>query len=360
MTLTELHTANGSIQLPAFVPDGTRGVVKTLDAADLKSVHIQSVQMNVYHLMQSPGTTTIQALGGLHKMSGWDRPISTDSGGFQVYSLIRQNAKYGSLTDQGAIFRIEGRKFKLTPEKSIQLQHAYGANMLFCLDDCTHVSDTPEEQRKSVTRTIAWAKRCRKEFERLQSEKNAKPAKLLAVVQGGDDPALRRECAEALLEIGFEGFGYGGWPLDDKGHLVSEMLQLTRDLVPDDLPLHALGVGHPANVAEAARMGYTLFDSVMPTRDARNGRLYTFKVDPREAELHGRDWFKYTYLIDKKHLKVSTPISDYCDCPVCSTYSLGYVHHLFKLKDPLAPRFATLHNLRFMTQLMENLRREQR
>ncbi len=360
MALTELTTANGTVQLPAFVPDGTRGVVRTLDANDLRAAKVQQVQMNVYHLMQSPGTTTIQALGGLHKMSGWDGPISTDSGGFQVYSLIRQNAKFGSLTDQGAIFRIEGRKFKLTPEKSIQLQLAYGANVAFCLDDCTHVSDSLAEQRKSVNRSIAWAKRCRKEFDRLQSQKNAKPAKLYAVVQGGNSSELRTECAEALKEIGFEGYGYGGWPLDDDGNLVSEMLQLTRDLLPDDLPLHALGVGHPANVTAATRMGYTLFDSVMPTRDARHGRLYTFTVDPNETHLTGKDWFKYIYLTDKKHLKTATPISEYCDCPVCQTYSLGYVHHLFKIKDALAPRFATLHNLRFMTQLMENLRREQR
>src|SRR5262245_37266364 len=190
--------------------------------------------MNVFHLMQKPGSSTIQALGGLHKMADWDGPIVTDSGGFQAYSLIRQNPKFGSLTDQGIRFQPEGaeRPFQLTPEKCIQLQMAYGADILVCLDDCTHVDDSYDEQAASVARTIKWARRCKEEFERqLEMRSRARrgmqahvPAGarplLFGVVQGGGYEDLRRRCAEALLEIGFDGYGYGGWPLDKHNRLL--------------------------------------------------------------------------------------------------------------------------------------------
>lgn len=359
MTST-ISLPHGAIQLPAFLPDGTQGVVRSVDAQDLITCRIQAVQMNVYHLMQRPGSSTIQALGGLHRMSGWPRPIFTDSGGFQVYSLIHQNPKSGSITDRGATFTLEGtnRKFNLTPEKSIQLQLSYGADLLFCFDDCTHVDAPAEAQAAAVRRTILWARRCKAAFERILAEKKVAEGerpRLFGVIQGGGLPDLRRQCAEALLDIGFDGFGYGGWPLDATGNLLTEMIAYTRELVPAHLPMHALGVGHPPYVLACVGLGYQLFDSTMPTRDARHGRLYTFAVDPTTSRLTG-DWFKYVYAKDDKHIKRSEPISPYCDAPCCTQYSLGYLHHLFKLNDSLFPRLATMHNLRFMTQLMENLR----
>jgi queuine tRNA-ribosyltransferase len=174
----------------------------------------------------------------------------------------------------------------------------------------------------------------------------------VGVIQGGTSHELRRQCAEALLEIGFDGYGYGGWPLDSEGNLLEDTLAYTRELVPPEYPLHALGVGHPANVVACAQMGCTLFDSTMPTRDARHGRLYVYTVDPAElSDFQGNGWFHYLYINDDRHTKQSEPISSFCDCPCCQRYSLGYVHHLFKLNDSLYPRLATLHNLRFMTQL---------
>jgi queuine tRNA-ribosyltransferase len=359
---TTLSLPHGTLQLPIFLPDGTQGVVRSIDANDLEQCQIQAVQMNGFHLMQRPGSSTIQALGGLHQMSGWHRPIFTDSGGFQIYSLLRQNAKNGSISDKGAIFRPQGgdRRYNLTPEKSVQLQMSYGSDVVICLDDCTHVDDPVSTQQESVTRTIAWAKRCRAEFDRLVLQKKLSEGKrpfLIAVVQGGNEPDLRQKCAEALLEIGFDGYGYGGWPLDGKGNLLTEMLSLTRELIPEAFTLHALGVGHPANVVACARMGYEIFDSTMPTRDARHGRLFSFTVDPKSTHLHD-NWFEYVYIKDKKHVKNGRPISEYCNCPVCTRYSLGYLHHLFKLNDNLYPRLATIHNLRFMTLMMENLRHE--
>ncbi len=355
---------HGTLQLPAFLPDGTQGVVRTLDARDLEDVHIQAVQMNAFHLMQRPGSSTIQALGGLHQMAGWQRPIFTDSGGFQIYSLLRQNAKSGSISDRGATFRPDGsdRKFNLTPEKSVQLQLSYGSDVVICLDDCTHVDDPLAEQEKSVARTVQWAARCKAEFEKIVTQRElgeGERPSLIAVVQGGAEPSLRRHCAEQLLEIGFDGYGYGGWPLDANGNLLTEMLAYTRELIPDKFTLHALGVGHPANVVLSARMGYNIFDSTMPTRDARHGRLMIFTIDPRNDRLdEAGDFFRYIYVKDKKHVKASLPLSEFCDCLTCTRYSLGYLHHLYTLNDVLYQRLATLHNLRFMTQLMANLRQE--
>ena len=310
--------------------------------------------MNTFHLMQRPGSSTISALGGLHTMSGWQGPIITDSGGFQAYSLIQQNAKFGSLNDDGITFKPEGadRKFHLTPEKAVQLQMSYGSDVVICLDDCTHVDAADAVQELSVQRTIAWARRCKREFERLVQQKRLPPEKrplLFGVVQGGGSIELRKRCANELLEIGFDGFGYGGWPLDAQGKLLTDIIRYTRELIPTALPMHALGIGHPQHIVDCSRLGYGIFDSAMPTRDARHARLYTFA--------HGLTttfedkWFAYIYANDDKHIKNDKPISPFCDCLCCTHYSLGYLHHLFKINDTLFYRLATLHNLRFMSQL---------
>lgn len=382
---SRLQVPCGELRLPAYLPDATLGVVRSVDSVDLEACGVPAVVMNTFHLMQHPGSSTITALGGLHKMCGWTQPIITDSGGFQAYSLIRQNAKNGYINDKGITFQPENseRKFHLTPEKSVQLQLSYGADIVVCLDDCTHVDDPFETQQESVERTIDWARRCKEEFQRLVQERRRASTReirkesqdaemregasqttsipklplLFGVIQGGGFRELRRRCAEALLEIGFDGFGFGGWPLDSQGNLLTDIIAYTRELVPSELPMHALGVGHPANVVECYRIGYDLFDSAMPTRDARHGRLYVFTgeggLPPGWSE---EKWFTYLYVNDDKFIKNDGPISLYCDCLCCSRYSLGYLHHLFKINDSLFFRLATMHNLRFMVQLMERLR----
>lgn len=355
-----LQLAHGIVRLPAFLPDATLGAVRSVDATDVAQCQVQAVVMNTFHLMQRPGSSTVQALGRLHEMSGWQRPIFTDSGGFQAYSIIRQNPKYGQLTSKGITFRPDrsARKFSLTPEKAIQLQLSYGADVIFCLDDCTHVSEPADTQLASVERTIAWARRGKREFGRVLEQKGIPPAQrplLFAVIQGGRSRELRKRCAEELLEMGFDGFGYGGWPLDDEGNLLTDVIAFTRELVPIRFLVHALGIGHPDNIVACARMGYSLFDSAMPTRDARHGRLCVFTQDPTTEELTS-GWFSYVYIQDKKHIKVKSPLSHFCDCLCCTNYPLGYLHHLFKLGDGSYQRLATIHNLRFMTLLMGNLR----
>jgi queuine tRNA-ribosyltransferase len=180
---------------------------------------------------------------------------------------------------------------------------------------------------------------------------------LFAVIQGGGYRELRRQCAESLLAIGFDGYGYGGWPLDAQGHLLTEIIAYTRELVPPQFPMHALGIGHPQNVVECVALGYGLFDSAMPTRDARHGRLYTFNTEAGapNAGLEG-SWLSYIYVTDDKYIKSDQPVSSVCNCLVCANYSLGYLHHLFKIGDSLFYRLATIHNLRFMTRLTQRLR----
>jgi len=346
-----LHLPHGTLDLPAFLPDATLGVVRAVDATDLEQCGIQAVVMNTFHLMQRPGSSTIAALGGLHHMSGWPHPIVTDSGGFQAYSLIRENPGFGRLSERGLTFQPEGaaRKYQLTPEKSVQLQLAYGADVVICLDDCTHADAPPAVQEESVRRTVDWARRGKVEFARIVAQRElgegARPL-LFAVIQGGASRELRRRCAEELLAMGFDGYGYGGWPLDAHGHLLRDVLAYTRELVPAELPMHALGVGHPASVVDCWRMGYRLFDCALPTRDARHGRLYVL----------GDEGVSYVYINDQRHIKRNTPLDPECDGLCCSRYSVGYLHHLFKVGDSLFLRLATLHNLRAMTRLTARLR----
>jgi queuine tRNA-ribosyltransferase len=343
-----IHLPHGDLLVPIFLPDATRAVVRTLDSRDLEACKVEALVMSTYHLMQNPGSSTIQQLGGLHRMTSWQRPIITDSGGFQIYSLIRQNAKFGSLSNKGASFKIEGssRKHNLTPEKSIQLQMSYGADVVICLDDCTHVDDTLKAQQESVRRTIDWARRSKREYQRLCDQKkspNEEFQKIFAVIQGGGVEGLRKQCADELLEIGFDGYGFGGWPLDNQGNLLVDILGYTRSLVPRDFPVHALGVAHPANIKACYELGYDLFDGAMPTRDARHGRLYA-------------DDSSYVYILDNRYIKATDPVIVTCDCLTCTHYSLGYLHHLFKIGDSLSLRLATIHNLRFITRLVESLR----
>lgn len=378
--MTHLPTPHGVLALPAFLPDATRAVVRSIDAADLEAVGVPGLVVCAFHLMQRPGTRTVEALGGLHRLMNWSRPIVVDSGGFQIFSLIHRNPKLGSITNKQAVFRAaEGRKTqRLSPEKSIQIQHRLGADILVCLDDCTHPDVPRGEQAESVERTIAWARRCKDEFERGLDRREATPSRaavargsvqdgaeggpllrktgpirplLFAVVQGGNERELRRRCAEALIEIGFDGYAFGGWPFDTDGRFLADILAHTAELLPDDKPKYALGIGNPGALIACVKMGYGLFDCALPTRDARRGRLYVFRSGRAESLAYER-----LYIHDDTHRRDTRPVSEHCDCPCCRRASRAYLHHLFAIRDMLGARLATLHNLRFYTKLIERLR----
>ncbi len=347
--MNSLNTSHGPVALPAFLPDATRAVVRTLSAADVAESGIRALMVNVLHLSSHPGTSIVAAAGGVHRFMGWERPIASDSGGFQVLSLIEES-RLGSVSARGFTYRMaKGQKKRLlTPEKCIQRQFRLGSDIMFCLDHCTHPKHPDEKQRESVDHTIRWARECREEFDRRCERLDGERPLLFAVVQGGPDASLRDRCAEALLEIGFDGYGYGGWPIDRSGDLV-DMVEHVAGLIPAGTPLHALGVGKPESIARCVELGYTLFDCTLPTRDARHKRLYVFD-GPTGVEYH------HLHIGDDKHGRSIEPIDAACDCMTCRHHSRAYLHHLFTIRDPLAFRLATIHNLRFYSMVMERLR----
>jgi queuine tRNA-ribosyltransferase len=354
-----LSTAHGVVPVPAFLPDATRAGVRGVTAEDLRSVGVPALVVNAFHLMRRPGVRVIQAAGGVHRFMDWDGPILSDSGGFQVYSLIRQNPDYGVIRANEVIFREPGtsERWTLTPEKVIQIQFQLGSDILVCLDDCTNADDPDAEQEGSVERTIRWARRSREEFDRQISQRKlrdeATRPRLFAVVQGGAHEELRRRCARALVEIGFDGFGFGGWPIAPDGSLLADLLRFVADALPPEAPKHALGIGSPEHVVAAWALGYTTFDSSFPTRDARHHRLYVYRPGYPDAGLRpGDSFYRTLYILDSDFHADREPIDPSCDCPACRRYSRAYLHHLFKVGDTTAERLATLHNLRFYTRMI--------
>ena len=393
--MTELTLPHGTVPLPAFFPDATRGVVRTVDSTDLENCGVQGLVMNTYHLMTKPGPITIKSLGGLHRFAGWDRPIITDSGGFQVFSLIRENASFGEIRQNEIIFRRDGKKVNLSPEKCIQSQMSYGSDVLMALDYCTHPNDPYDVQAKAVDTTVRWGKQCmdtfvkavgakrsplknsRKQADITQREKSRASVstqvtnnqseviqdtvslpQLFGIIQGGNDKTLRKDCAQALIQMGYTGFGFGGWPLTEDGQLAEEILAYTAELIPNHMVKYAMGVGKPENIVACVKMGYNLFDCVIPTREARHNRLYVFNEE-FEALAHidlSQGFYRYLYPLDDAYRRDPRPISALCDCHACANYSRAYIRHLLSIGDNLGSRLATIHNLRFFTMLMELLR----
>ena len=284
-----LVTRRATWPVPTFLPDATRAGVRAVSAADLAAIGIEGVVVNAFHLLRRPGARVVQAAGGVHRFMGWDGPILSDSGGFQVWSLIRQDPAHGVIRDNEVIFRepATGEKWNLTPERVISLQLQLGSDVLVCLDDCTDATDPEAEQERSVARTVKWARRSRAEFDRLtDGVPDAARPLLFAVVQGGASERLRRQCAAELAAIGFDGYGFGGWPLGEEGDLLAEPLRWVAETLPAAAPKHALGIGRADHVVNAAGLGYSIFDCALPTRDARHGRLYAFRPGRAERRHH--------------------------------------------------------------------------
>jgi queuine tRNA-ribosyltransferase len=355
-----LETRRGRLAVPTFLPDATRAGVRGVSSDDLRHVGIEGLVVNAFHLLRRPGARVVQAAGGIHRFMDWDGPILSDSGGFQVWSLIRQDPKRGVIRDNEVIFREPetGEKWNLTPERVVNLQFQLGSDIVVCLDDCTDADAPAPEQERSVERTVRWARRCREEFDRQAAQRrDAVPPRVFAVVQGGGIESLRRQCASELAAIGFDGYGFGGWPLAADGGLLSEPMRWVGESLPASAPKHALGVGRPDHVVSAFSLGYSIFDCALPTRDARHGRLYAFRpgwADRRPVP--GDDFFRAVRIHDAEHRVAHAPIEGGCDCPVCERHSRAYLHHLFKVGDLSAERLATLHNLRFYIRLFALLR----
>ncbi len=389
--MSEIQIKNKTYRLPIFLPDATLGVARNLDSLDLAKVGLQGVMVNTYHLIQKPGEEVLQKIGGIKKMMNWGGFVSSDSGGFQLFSLIRKNPNLGKITDEGIVLYSGPKKQKkilFTPEDSIRMQFAIGSDVMICLDDFTPPSETrlfpgapPEADEKriqeSVERTISWAKRAKIEFEKQLTEhgfdEDNRPL-LLAPIQGHDHKKWRTYCATELKKIGFDICGLGGWPFTEDDQFDYSFCQLNADLTSKNSLRFALGVGTPENIVRLFFMGYQFFDCVLPTRDARHQRLYTFKVDPKS--LHRADLeklskenrlseiFDYCYINKGQFATNQQAVSQFCDCPICQKtneipqVSKAYLHHLFKIGDGSAFRLASLHNLRVYTQLMEILSRD--
>ncbi len=346
-----LHTAHGEIKLPAFFPDATRGVVRSLDSSDVVGAGIHGLVVNALHLAREPGLSVIDSAGGIHEFMGWPGPILSDSGGFQAYSIISRSKSLGRITRDGFEVRPEpgGKRDLLTPEACIDRQFRLGVDVMMCLDYCTHPEAPETVQRESVDLTCAWAERCKLAFEvqlaRLP-EGRQQPL-LFAVVQGGRSRELRKECADRLLEIGFDGFGFGGWPVDGNGGL-EESVAYTAGLLPAGVPKMGLGIGAPENLAAAFEAGYRLFDCSLPTRDARRGRLFTRPGNNGPAERLD--------ITAERYVRDGAPVESGCDCLTCREYTRSYLRHLFAVEDRLAWRLASIHNLRFYSRLLDGLR----
>ena len=353
-----INTMHGELKLPAFFPDGTYGVVKSVSSRDLNGVDVKGMIVNTFHLMNRVGRNTMKEIGGIHNLIGWNKPVVSDSGGFQVFSLINENSSRGEIRKNEIIFRLEdGTKLILSPEKWIQLQFSIGSDIIMCLDHCTHPDDSFEIQKSSVDTTIRWAKKCREEYDRLVKDKKYKDKKplIFGIIQGGNDKELRKYCAEELIKIGFDGFGFGGWPLDKNNKLIDDILEYTASLMPDDLVKYAMGIGRPDEIVRCAKMGYNLFDCVIPTREARHNRLYVFNEN---ADINSDNFYHFMRILDKEYKTDMAKVDKYCSCELCKNYSRSYLHHLSKIGDSGADRLATMHNLRFYTSLMERIRDE--
>ncbi len=329
-----ISTRRGLIETPVFMPVGTQGTVKGLLPEALKEIGAQIILANTYHLYLRPGHELIRELGGLHKFMQWDRPILTDSGGFRVFSL----ADLRKITEEGASFQshLDGSRHMLTPELSVEIQQALGSDIVMVFDECI---PHPAERKYVVDSTnlsARWAKRCREVLP------PGSESALFGIVQGGMHTDLRRQSAEQLQEIGFEGYALGGLSVGEETSLMYEMMEFSLPLLPEDQPRYVMGVGTPENLIEGIARGCDMFDCVMPTRNARNGVIFTSygKISIKQA----------------RYREDPLPIDPDCDCYVCRNYSRAYLRHLYQSGEILASVLNTHHNLYYYQQLMAGAR----
>ena len=331
-----VHTPHGDIQTPVFMPVGTQATVKSMTPEELKEIGAQIILSNTYHLYLRPGEKIVKEAGGLHKFMNWDKPILTDCGGFQVFSL----SDLRTISEDGVEFKsnLDGSKHFFTPEKVMQIEEDLGADIIMSFDECCPYPSTYEYTKNSMERTTRWAKRCK------SAHKNTDKQGLFGIIQGGFYKDLRKKSAEDLIALDFPGYAVGGISVGEPKEEFLDILRYVTPLMPKDKPRYLMGVGTPDYLIEAAIAGIDMCDCVLPTRIARNGTAMTWngKVVVRNAT-YERDF---------------TPLDPECDCYTCRTYTRSYIRHLIKCNEILGVRLLSIHNLYFLTKLMERVRME--
>jgi queuine tRNA-ribosyltransferase len=328
----ELYTPHGKIPTPVFLPVGSQATVRTLTPTEIKEAGFNMVLANTYHLYLRPGIDVIEKLGGLHRFMAWDGAVLTDSGGYQVFSL----APFCRISDDGVAFRshIDGSEHFLTPELVVQYQEALGADIIMALDECIAYGDTPAKVKEAMVRTHRWAERCRK-------AKKKNDLALYAIVQGGMSPELRERSAADLVSLDFPGYAIGGLSVGEPKDVTLSLVAHTAALLPPDRPRYLMGVGSPEDIVDGVARGVDIFDCALPTRVARNGALFTAggRINIRRAA----------------YRKKEGPIDPACDCYTCRNFSAAYLSHLFRSEELLALRLASIHNLRFIANLVKRI-----
>ncbi|MBQ7266643.1 MAG: tRNA guanosine(34) transglycosylase Tgt [Firmicutes bacterium] len=339
----EFTTVHGTVQTPLFMNVGTAAAIKgALSSEDLKEVKCQVELSNTYHLHLRPGDEVVKKMGGLHKFMVWDKPILTDSGGFQVFSLTSLR----KIKEEGVYFNshIDGRKIFMGPEESMQIQSNLGSTIAMAFDECPPYPATREYMEKSVDRTTRWLERCITKLNELNKQEDTinKEQLLFGINQGGTYADIRREHAKRISEFDLPGYSIGGLAVGETHEKMYETIEAVVPYLPKDKPTYLMGVGTPENILECVDRGIDFFDCVLPARNGRHGNLYTNKGKMN--------------ILNKKYETDNEPISEECGCPVCSKYSRAYIRHLFKAKEMLAMRFSVIHNLYFFNNLMEEIR----
>ena len=342
----EFHTPHGVVQTPAFMPVGTQGAVKALRHDDLEALGVEIILGNTYHLYLRPGHERIAALGGLHQFIGWDRPILTDSGGYQVFSLADRR----TISEEGADFQshLDGSRHLLTPERAVDIQAHLGADIAMAFDECLAYPATHEAAADSMRRSLRWAARCRRRFEEVRGGASSgvlatNPGQaLFGIIQGGLYQDLRDESAEGTVALGFEGYAIGGLSVGEPNELMYQVTEATTRHLPAEQPRYLMGTGTPLDLVESVARGIDMFDCVMPTRHARNGQLFTSR---------GRVNIK-----NAKYADDDGPLDPACGCYTCQRHSRAYLRHLYMAGEMTASALNTLHNLTFYLDTMRGIR----
>ncbi len=333
-----IEMMRGTIRTPAFMPVGTAATVKAMKPETVRATGADVILGNTYHLMLRPGAERVARLGGLHKFMNWDRPILTDSGGYQVMSL----SDLRKLTEEGVEFasHIDGSRHMLTPERSMEIQRLLGSDIVMAFDECPRTDRPLAEIEASMEMSMRWAKRSREAFD--AGEEHASRAALFGIQQGALDERLRRRSAEALTEIGFDGYAIGGLAVGEGQEAMFATLDFAPSMLPEDAPRYLMGVGKPDDLVGAVERGVDMFDCVLPTRSGRNGQAFT--------------WTGPLNLRNARHAEDSEPLDPRCACDTCKTYSRAYLHHLIKAGEILGAMLLSEHNVAFYQQLMQAMR----